>query len=378
MSQPPPGDEEGAAVQQMAELLQTCAALKSAFDAAVKRITALEKQHDAVCRELTSMKLTLQWPGQMPPVKASYSAVVIRAAGSTKENDASSDSSLDAVDHELAATCPESINATIPAAPITMTRTRHLSDSSDVTITEYIAPTSTVEPAVGFTLPANDRRRLGRQKRQPRVMTLASDIRETTAIATQNRFEVLGDREPAEITLRVVKPPTAPRKVYVGTFDPDTSETMMRAYLRRHVIENEMEITDVQKLLPQSRTTVMACSFCITVDSTTARNALFDKRAWPSGVTVRDFKPHIPKSAGSRQGCNAGYGSGAWRDRHDRPSRIQAGRQGDGRRVEQLCALREHREPRGQHAGVNMMIVTRRDLATGTSLDDINPSCCKQ
>ena len=267
----------------------------------------------------------------------------MRAAGSTKENDASSESSLDAVDHVLAATCPESINATIPAAPITMTRARHLSDSSDVTITEYIAPTSTVEPAVGFTLPANDRRRLGRQKRQPRVMTLASDIRETTAIPTQNRFEVLGDREPAEITLRVVKPPTAPRKVYVGTFDPDTSETMMRAYLRRHVIENEMEITDVQKLRPQSRTTVMACSFCITVDSTTARNALFDKRAWPSGVTVRDFKPHIPKSAGSRQGCNAGYGSGAWRDRHDRPSRIQAGRQGDGRRVER--AMRPPRTP---------------------------------
>ena len=104
------------------------------------------------------------------------------------------------------------------------------------------------------------------QKRQPRVMTLASDIRETTAIPTQNRFEVLGDREPAEITLRVVKPPTAPRKVYVGTFYPDTIETMMRAYLRRHVIENEMEITHVQKLRPQSRTTVMACSFCITVD----------------------------------------------------------------------------------------------------------------
>ena len=37
-----------------------------------------------------------------------------------------------------------------------------------------------------------------------------------------------------------------------------------------------------------------------------------------------------------------------------------------------------HREPRGQHAGVHRMIVIRRDLATGTSLDDINPSCCKE
>ena len=37
-----------------------------------------------------------------------------------------SESSLDAVDHELVATCPESINATVLAAPITMTRARHL------------------------------------------------------------------------------------------------------------------------------------------------------------------------------------------------------------------------------------------------------------
>ena len=153
-------------------------------------------------------------------MKASYSSVVMGAAGSTKGNDESSESSLDAVDNELAATCPESINATILAAPITMTRARHLSDSSDITITEYIAPTSTVEPAVGFTLPAKDRRRLGRPKRESCVTTLAVDIRETTAIPLQNRFEVLGDREPAEITLHVVKPPTAPRKVYVGTFDP--------------------------------------------------------------------------------------------------------------------------------------------------------------
>ena len=157
LSQPPHDDDEGAAVQQMAELLQTCAELKSAFDAAVKRITALEKQHNAVCRELTSIKLTLQRPDQMQPVK-SYSSVLMGAAGSTKENDESSESSLDAGDHELAATCPESINATILAAPITMTRARHLSDSSDNTITEYIAPTSTVEPAVGFTIPAKDRR----------------------------------------------------------------------------------------------------------------------------------------------------------------------------------------------------------------------------
>ena len=158
-------------------------------------------------------------------MKASYSSVVMGAAGSIKEKYESSEYSVDAV---------------------------------DITITECIAQTSTVEPAVGFTLLAKDRHMLGRPTQQPCVTTLASDIRETTAIPTQNRFEVIGDRETPEIALRVVKPPTVPRKVDVGTFDPETSDTVMRAYLRRHVIEHEMEITDIQKLRPQSRTTVIA------------------------------------------------------------------------------------------------------------------------
>ena len=107
-----------------------------------------------------------------------------------------------------------------------------------------------------------------------------------------------------------------------------------------------------------------------------ARNALFDKRAWSSGVTVRNFKPHIPKSAGSRQVSNAGYGSGVIDMIGHRVYR-PVGRAMDVESSE-LCALREHREPCGQHAGVNMMIVTRRDLDTGTSFDDINPFCCKE
>ena len=100
---------------------------------------------------------------------------------------------------------------------------------------------------------------------------------------------------------------------------------MMRAYLRQHAIENEIKITNAQKLRPQSRPT----SLCVTVDSTAARNALFDKTAWPPGVTVRNFTPRIPKGAGNIKGVN-GQGFGARRDRHDRPVRVQAGRQGDG------------------------------------------------
>ena len=57
LSQPPPDDNERAGVLQMAELVQTCAAQKSAHDAAVKKISALEKQYDDVCHEMTSFKL---------------------------------------------------------------------------------------------------------------------------------------------------------------------------------------------------------------------------------------------------------------------------------------------------------------------------------
>ena len=263
-----------------------------------------------------------------------WSSVAMVAAGGTKPAYASVDTAQNAATYELAATHSESGNEAVPAAA-TANRARHFSDSSDIIITGYIAPTATAEPAVGFTLPAQDRRRLVRQKRHSWVTRSTTPTRETTAIPTHNRFEVLSDRQPTDVSLRVVKRPTAPHKVYVGTFDPETSETMMRAYLR-HVIENEMEITDVQKLHPQSRTTVMTCSFCVTVDSSAARNALFDKAAWPSGVTVRNFRPHIPKGAGDRQGSN-GQGFATRRDQHDRPVR----RQGDRRRVE-----RDARPPR--------------------------------
>ena len=343
----PDDDEAAAAAQQMAELLETCVVLKSALDAAVTRIAALEKHHDAVSRELTSVKLKLQLaervksetsvPTQVQPAEVAWSTVATVAAGGTKPTDASLDTAQNAATYELAAT----------HSAATANRARHFSDSSDIIITGYIAPTATAEPAVGFTLPAQDRRRLVRQKRHSWVTRSTTPTQETTAIPTHNRFEVLDDRQPTDVSFRVVKRPTAPHKVYVGTFDPETSETMMRAYLRQHVIENEMEITDVQKLRPQSRTTVMACSFCVTVDSSAARNALFDKTAWPSGVTVCDFRPHIPKGAGDRQGSN-GQGFGTRRDQHDRPVCMQAGRQGDRRRVER--AARPPRTPRTTHA----------------------------
>ena len=88
-----------------------------------------------------------------------------------------------------------------------------------------------------------------------------------------------------------------------------------------------MKITDGQKFRPQTRTT----SLCVTVDSSAARNYLFDKHltALPSGVTVRNLRPRIPKGTDNRQ-CANGQGFGARRDRHDRPVRVQAGRQGDG------------------------------------------------
>ena len=98
-----------------------------------------------------------------------------------------------------------------------MTRARRLSDPSDIIIA---IPIIAVQPAVGFTLPAKDRRTLGRPKQQPCVTRLDSPTRETRAILTKNRFEVLSDREPAEITIRVGKSPTATRKVNVETAPP--------------------------------------------------------------------------------------------------------------------------------------------------------------
>ena len=99
------------------------------------RIAALEKQHDAVSRELTSVDLKLQLSGhverertsvsiQVQPAEVVWSSVAMVAAGGTKQDDASLDNVQNAVTYELAATHSESSNEAVPA-PATTNRARH-------------------------------------------------------------------------------------------------------------------------------------------------------------------------------------------------------------------------------------------------------------
>ena len=98
------------------------------------RIAALEKQHDAVSRELTSVKLKLQLAErvesetsvsiQVQPAEVVWSSVAMVAAGGTKQDDASLDNVQNAVTYELAATQSESSNEAVPA-PATTNRARH-------------------------------------------------------------------------------------------------------------------------------------------------------------------------------------------------------------------------------------------------------------
>jgi len=306
MSQSNPEDEDVAAVQQMADLLEMCAALKSALAAAVRRIGVLEEQHEVASRELASVKLKLQLPDQTMRVREGDQVRAAEAGGSevvATTPPVTGDDALVAAARAPArepTASSESSNAIVPAAAAT--RARHSSGSSDIIITEYHSPVRGTSPAVGFTFPAKERRRLVKATRAPRISRSASPAtRSSPVVVTQNRFAALSDDGPTEeVNLKVYKRAAYHRKVYVGRFDSETSEATFRAYLRRRVVKNELDIDDVLKLNPQSRSTTPSCSFCVTVSSTTARNALFEKSAWPAGVTVRDFKPAIPKGSKGR------------------------------------------------------------------------------
>ena len=87
----------------------------------------------------------------------------------------------------------------------------------------------------------------------------------------------------------------------MGKFDPETSEADIRSYVKRHVVQDESDIAYVKKLRSQSHSAPSSCSFCVVVGSSAARKALFEKSHWPRDVTVRVFKPTIPKGSGSRR-----------------------------------------------------------------------------
>ena len=67
------------------------------------------------------------------------------------------------------------------------------------------------------------------------------------------------------------------------------------------MVQDESDIAYVKKLRSQSHSAPSSCSFCVVVSSSPARKALFEKSHWPRDVTVRVFKPTIPKGSGSRR-----------------------------------------------------------------------------
>ena len=310
-----PQDDDTAAVSatalQIADLLEMCAALKTSLGAAVDRIAKLEKRDQENGRELTSLKLKLQprpdneassaysfvdWP-KLPAVTQLGTATVGAATpASHQEHRVATDSPITACVHELSAARSDANNAIVP--PAVTTRARHLSDTND----EYYTA-ATASPSADFTLPAECRRRLTRPERQTRTTRSASPISGNTPLPTSNRLSVLSDDyyQSTEVTLKVVRSANSLHKVYVGKFDPETSEADMRSYVKRHVVQDETDIAYVKKLRSQSHSAASSCSFCVVVGSSATRKALFEKSRWPRDVTVRVFKPTIPKGSGSRR-----------------------------------------------------------------------------
>ena len=291
-----PQDDDTAAVSatalQIADLLEMCAALKTSLGAAVDRIAKLEKRDQENGRELTSLKLKLQ-PRPDNEASSAYSFVdwpklpAVTQLGTAP---------ITACVHELPAARSDANNAIVP--PAVTIRARHLSDTND----EYYTA-ATASPSADFTLPAECRRRLTRPERHTRTTRSASPISGNTPLPTSNRFSVLSDDyyQSTEVTLKVVRSANSLHKVYVGKFDPETSEADMRSYVKRHVVQDETDIAYVKKLRSQSHSAASSSSFCVVVGSSAARKALFEKSRWPRDVTVRVFKPTIPKGSGSRR-----------------------------------------------------------------------------
>ena len=362
-----PQDDDTAAVSatalQIADLLEMCAALKTSLGAAVDRIAKLEKRDQENGRELTSLKLKLQ-PRPDNEASSAYSFVDwpklpgAATPASHQEHRVATDSPITACVHELSAARSDANNAIVP--PAVTTRARHLSDTND----EYYTA-ATASPSADFTLPAECRRRLTRPERQTRTTISASPISGNTPLPTSNRFSVLSDDyyQSTEVTLKVVRSANYLHKVYVGKFDPETSEADMRSYVKRHVVQDETDIAYVKKLRSQSHSAASSCSFCVVVGSSAARKALFEKSRWPRDVTVRVFKPTIPKGSGSRRDRGQHRDGNRTRDgnrrRHGNVRHVTDVRHGDkhahdtrnGDRVQRLYDEGRPTRPRDNRAG---------------------------
>ena len=165
-------------------------------------------------------------------------------------------------------------------------------------ITYYHPPPKPITPAHGYQLPAKDRRRLVRTGRELKPHALPRE--ESSPVTTSNRFVVLGD-DSNTTTLTVVEKSHRLYKVYIGSFAAYTTENDVRKYLATQVVQHESDIADVSLLKPKARNNRESVSFCISVGSAAANEAVYDLTRWPSGVNVREYKPSKPLGERPRQ-----------------------------------------------------------------------------
>ena len=93
------------------------------------------------------------------------------------------------------------------------------------------------------------------------------------AVTTSNRFAVL-DEDSNTTTLTVVE--KSHRQVYIDSFAAYTTENDVRKYLATQVVPHESDIADVSLLKPKARNNPESVSFCISVGSAAADEAVYD------------------------------------------------------------------------------------------------------
>ena len=94
------------------------------------------------------------------------------------------------------------------------------------------------------------------------------------------------DDDSSTATLTVVDKSHRLYKDCIGSFAEHTPEKDVRKYLATQVVPNESDIADVSLLKPKARNNPESVSFCISVGSAAANEAVYNQTKWPSGVTV--------------------------------------------------------------------------------------------
>ena len=94
------------------------------------------------------------------------------------------------------------------------------------------------------------------------------------------------DDDSSTATLMVVEKSHRLYKVCIGSFAAHTPEKDVRKYLATQVVPNESDVADVSLLKPKARNNPESVSFCISMGSAAANEAVYNHTKWPSGVIV--------------------------------------------------------------------------------------------